>query len=248
MSDDLALGRPLSVDAVERKHFGRNFITQAVCEFRFPTLLELEGDQPPSDLAYALRKEFPTYQRLTNVKMGSGSVGQSNVHAFHSRKNRWSVNIRAASLALETSHYDSFEDFRGRIAFVLKAAEKTIDSDFFTRIGLRYINGVPCDRGEVGEWINPRLVDPLASGVFGDPEEYSQRVVGTTAMGGGFMFSHGLGTNSKTGKFEYLLDFDFFVEDVAVSDAMSVLQQLHDSEHALFRWTLGRKAEAHLGI
>ena len=40
---------PLSIPAIERKHFPRNFIRNAVCEFRFPVLFELEGQKHITD-------------------------------------------------------------------------------------------------------------------------------------------------------------------------------------------------------
>ena len=45
----------------------------------------------------------------------------------------------------------------------------------------------------------------------------------------------------------YVLDFDFFKEDVAVADTLDIVRQLHDLEFSMFRWTLGEKAIEHLG-
>lgn len=240
--------RPLSVPKVERRHFARNFISQAVCELRFPTLFELESDRPPADFVRAVRKEFPTYQPVTDVKFSKDEIGQNRAHAFKSRKERWTVNLKAASFSLETSHYDSFEEFESRLGLVLSAATRVIDTEFFTRIGLRYINVIPCGVREVGDWINQALVAPLASGFFGDPDEYRQRVVGATEGGGGFLFNHGLGMDAKTGRPQYFLDYDFFVEDVPVDQALATVRKLHDAEHDLFRWSLGAKARQHLGL
>ena len=250
MNDDQAREAPLAVPAVERKHFARNFITQAVCELRFPTLFELEQERPPPDLAHALRKEYPTHERLAGLKLDANGGGAKphTSHAFRSRKDRWTVNLRASTLSLETSHYDSFEEFQTRLEFVLRAAEKTIDADFFTRVGLRYINGIPCKRDDIKDWVNFDLVGPLASGIYGQPQEFSQRIVGTTALGGGFMFNHGLGVNAKTGQFQYVLDYDFFSEDIALGDAMATVKALHDAQHSLFRWSIGSRANDYLGF
>jgi len=77
------------------------------------------------------------YDLLKNVNLNPGSLAQSNAHSFRSKKGKWTVTLRAAALSLETSSYDSFSEFEKRLGFLLKAAEGTIDSDFFTRVGLK---------------------------------------------------------------------------------------------------------------
>lgn len=245
MDDTLQPSKPLAVPQSTRVHFNRNFITQAVCELRFPTLFELEEEKPPIKLAHALRKEFPTHSRLKNLKLNDEKLTQTSAHSFRSRKDRWIFNLRTSAITLETSHYDSFEDFKTRLSFVLNASLETIDSDFFTRVGLRYINGIPCTKNEVGEWINPDIVAPLSAGIYGEPVEFSQRVYGNTDIGGKFLFQHGLG-EAKHGSFQYILDYDFSIDDVLANQVIDTVQQLHDAQHNMFRWSLGKKALEYL--
>jgi uncharacterized protein (TIGR04255 family) len=236
----------LSVPDAGSAHYQKNFIRLAVCELRFPTLFEVEAETPPLALSKALRKEYPTHELLKNVAVNLGGVAHSNAHAFRSKKGRWSVTLRAAALSLETSRYDSFDEFAERLAVVLKAAEATIDSDFFTRVGLRYINIVPCEPETASEWVNPALVGPLAAGTYGTVNEYWQRVQGPTPMGG-YTFTHGVQVQPGSPAREYLLDFDFFKEDVAIVETLSVAKKLHELEFSMFHWSLGPKAKEHLG-
>jgi len=246
MAPSATTQRTLNVPGVGRAHYQKNFIRLAVCELRFPTLFEVEAETPPLSLSKALRKEYPTHERLKNVNVNLGGVAHSNAHGFRSKKGRWSVTLRAAALSLETSLYDSFEEFAERLGFVLKAAEDTIDTDFFTRVGLRYINVVPCAPETAGEWINPALVAALAAGTYGAISEYWQRVQGPTTMGG-YTFSHGIQVQPGSVPREYLLDFDFFKEDVAVGETLPVVKKLHELEYSMFDWSLGPKAKEHLG-
>jgi uncharacterized protein (TIGR04255 family) len=236
--------KPLNVPPAGAAHFSKNFIRLAVCELRFPTLFELEAERPPLGFAKAVRKEYPLYNPLKNVNLNP--LAQSNVHSFRSKKGRWTVTLRAAALSLETSNYDTFSEFEERLGFVLKAAEGTIDSDFFTRVGLRYINAMPFAPSEVKQWVNPALVSPLGEGTFGDVEEHWQRVRGPTTVGG-YFFQHGLDTNPQAGRREYVLDFDFYREDVTIPETLSIVRQLHEQEYAMFAWSLGDKAKEHLG-
>lgn len=238
--------KPLQVPSVRAAHFSRNFIRLAVCELRFPTLFELEADRPPLGLAKALRKEYPTHDFIKNVNINPGGLAQANAHAFRSKKARWTVTLRAAAITLETAEYDAFAEFEQRLSFVLTAAASTIDSDFFTRVGLRYVNALPFDAREINSWVNPALVAALGDGVFGDVEEHWLRVRGPTAVGG-YTFQHGLNASPRVQPPEYILDFDFYREDVDLAEAVRVVRHLHELEFAMFNWSIGPKAKEYLG-
>lgn len=238
--------RPLALPSAEPAHFARNFIRQAVCELRFPTLFELEGARPPLSFSQALRKEYPTYEPMNDVNLSPGGLAQARAHSFKSKQARWRVALRASAISVETSHYDSFAELEHRLAFVLKAAEKVIDSSFFTRVGLRYINSIPFGDDDIREWINPALVGAFGAGIYGEATEHSQRVSGTTSVGG-YLFQHGLSLDPKNQQQEYVLDFDFFCEDVEVADTMEVARSLHEQEFAMFSWAIGDRAKGHLG-
>jgi uncharacterized protein (TIGR04255 family) len=238
--------RFLDVPEAGAAHYARNFIRLAVCELRFPTLFEIESETPPLALAKALRREYPTHELLKySVSIGA-PVTPSNGHVFRSKKGRWTVTLRASALSVETSDYASFDELAQRMGFVLKAAEGTIDTDFFTRVGLRYINVLPCEPERAADWINPALVGPLAAGTYGSVHEYWQRVQGPTAVGG-YTFHHGVQVVPGAPAREYLLDFDFFKEDVPVAETLDVVRKLHQLEFSMFRWSLGPKAEEFLG-
>ena len=82
--------------------------------------------------------------------------------------------------------------------------------------------------------------------MYGDVEEHAQQVRGPTDCGG-YFFQHGVGmgggADSRKG---YVLDFDFYREEVGVADAMATVRRLHDLEFALFAWSLGDKARVFL--
>lgn len=238
--------RVLTLPSVEPAHFARNFIKQAVCELRFPTLFELESVRPPTGFAQALRKEYPIYAGLNDFNVGPGGVAQAQAHTFKSKRSNWTVTLRASAISLSTSNYDSFEGFEERLAFLVTAAAKVIDSDFFTRVGLRYINSIPFGAADIHEWVNPALVGVLGSGIYGDVQEHSQRVIGITAFGG-YSFQHGLGLAVGGKQQEYVLDFDFFCEDVAVNETIEVARKLHEQEFAMFNWALGERSREQLG-
>jgi len=239
----------LNIPQVPAAHFQRNFITQAVLELRFPVLFEIDEPKPPAAFANALRKTYPVYsprQELNISAVGDARNASSVIHVFHGR-NSWVISLRASSVVLETTRYESFEKFMEQAELMIKVVKPIIDSDFFTRVGLRYTNALPFFGSPIDEWVNPDLVKPLASGLLGQPHEFSGRINGTTPDGGGFLFQHGLGDLPQGKGRVYVLDFDLFKEDVPVDEAVPLLHKLHAHEYSMFSWAIGDKARAHLG-
>lgn|GEM_PF-1516474 len=238
--------RVLDIPPVAKTHFPRNLIGQAVCELRFPTIFEIEDRKPPAAFWKAMKHSFPLHDVLNNVNVGPSSVVQVNAHQFRSKQGRWVAVLRPSAITLETSRYTSFDEFEQQLKIVVEAAERTIDSDFFTRVGLRYINRLPCKIDEIDGWLNESLARPLAENVFGDVSEHWQQTRGQTYLGG-FLFQHGIGVDAKSQTSRnYILDFDLYREDVDISEAMDTIRKLHELEFSLFSWALGDKARQYL--
>jgi uncharacterized protein (TIGR04255 family) len=236
--------QPLGVPQAEPCEYEQNFIKLAVCELRFPVLLELE-QTPPFSFQKSLRTTFPIYDRTTNVTVGPTS-GVETQYNFRSKDQGWAVALKAHSLTLETTAYKTFEDFIKRLGFVMEQARPVFDSDFFTRLGLRYVNELPVGSGAIEGWVNPDLVRPLVNNVFGDVDSIWQEVRGL-ADGGSYAFRHGLAPVAGANTLRYFLDVDFFRDTVEVAEVMKTLHQLHSQSFSLFSWALGDKARDALG-
>jgi uncharacterized protein (TIGR04255 family) len=236
----------LNVPHVESVRYTRNFIKTVVCELRFPTLLDLEM-APPAKLQAALRKEFPIYDKQKSVDVSVGnSVSSENAYYFRTVKGDWTVGLRSSSLSVETHAYTEFSDFYDRLDRVLNAAEKIIDTDFFTRVGLRYINVVPVVMSDgLNEWINPGLIGALSDNVFGDIEQYASELQGSTDSGK-YSLRQALKYRSE-GKAEYVLDYDFFQENVKLVDTLGLVSEFNKINFSLFHYCLGTKAIEFLG-
>lgn len=231
--------------------FKRNFLKQAVCELRFPTLLELAGPKPPASLVTALRKEYPLLELSNEVTLNMGAqTGADNVHIFRSSKGTWSVTLKQNAIALETTKYTEYAEMRERVSRVVTAAKQIIDSDFFTRVGLRYVNVVETS-GTHGleEWVNAALVGPIVGGTtFKSVTELAGKFH-LASEDGGCLLQHGLRhkTPPKSEELpDYVLDIDSYRTDIRVEDGMAALDTMHSQSFALFDWSLGERARAHL--
>ncbi len=234
----------LNVPDVERVEFERNFIRLTVCELRFPTLLELEQECPPA-FQKALRKLYPHYERAADISLHpSGGRDSEARYIFRSLKRDWTVSLRSSAFALETQAYENFEDFLKRLAWVVQQAAEIIDSDFFTRVGLRYVNVIPV-KGDPSGWLRDDIIKPLTDNVLGNPAKYWQNISGATTDGQ-YNFRHGLEDGLEDNR-SYILDFDFYREEVAVKELENFLVAFNAQNFKLFRWAIGDKALAYLG-
>lgn len=245
-ADTLVTARSNNVD-----RYKRNFLRQAVCELRFPTLMELGEARPPASLVTALRKEYPHLELANEVTLGIGGgvPGSNNAHIFRSSKLTWTVSIKQSVLTIETIAYTDYAHMKERILNVVKAASKIIDSDFFTRIGLRYINVIDSGTDPTDGWVNPVLVAPIRSGEFKGIQEYAGKLqLGTPD--GGCLLQHGIRIkpphSGEAVQPEYVLDIDTFRNEVKLSDTATALDVMHAQAFDLFDWTIGPKAREHL--
>ena len=236
---------PLNLPDVQVVEFERNFIKTAVCELRFPTLLEYET-KPPVQLQKELRKDYPYYEPEQSVRVGPETVGREMRHLFKSRKKNWTVSFRASALALETSEYTNFEEFLERLESLFTKSQLLLDTDFFTRVGLRYIDEIPIEDGELSGWIREELVALLTKGVYGSVERFLQEVRGLTEIGR-YTFKHGMVDSAQEEHKRYNLDFDFYEENVPFESVLSLVSQFNQQSFRFFSWAMGPKAQSYLG-
>lgn len=234
----------LTLPDVSRAQFKNNFIKTAVCELRFPAILEYET-KPPITLQRALRKEYPEYERQQAVNVADPSEREVK-HVLKSRKGDWLVTIRTYSIAVQTSRYTHFSEFLDRLQFLIDKSLPLLDTDFFTRVGLRYINEIRLEDGRSPGWINDDLIAPIVHGIYGTVDRYVQEVRGSTESGK-FTFRHGIADLEKNKGDVYMIDFDFFNENVQASDVAPMVTEFNKEAFRFFQWAIGPKARERLG-
>jgi uncharacterized protein (TIGR04255 family) len=234
----------LTLPDVERTHFEKNFIKTAVCELRFPALLEFET-KPPVQLQNVLRKDFPHYERQHGVNLNDPQEKEIR-HLLRSKKGDWLVSLKSSSIAIETSRYTHFDDFLKQIRLVFDRCKPLLDTDFFTRVGLRYVNEVIIEDGKVEGWIKDDLVNPLAEGVYGTVDRFFQEVRGTTKFGK-YTFRHGIAGVEPNKPALYTVDFDFYSESVEAEAVLSLVSDFNRESFRFFLWVIGPKVKERLG-
>lgn len=248
-ADTLVAVRSPNVD-----RYKRNFLRQAVCELRFPTIMEFGDPRPPAAFVTALRKEYPHLELANEVRIGigSGATGSNNSHIFRSAKLNWTVSLKQSAVSIETTAYTEYANMRERVLRVVEAASKIIDADFFTRVGIRYVNVINSGVDPVQGWVNPVLVGPILSGAFTGIQEYAGKLQ-LVAEDGGCLLQHGIRMKQEYSREEdippeYVLDIDTFRTEVKLSDTAVALDALHAQAFDIFDWSLGPQAREHLSV
>jgi len=246
------IGSKLNVPIVDDRQFSRNFLASVVCELRFPTILELERESPLA-LRKALKSSYPIYEKSKSVSLEPNRATVSEVdmkHNFVSRDRDWKVLLGSSSIALETTNYQNFANFLKKFKVVIWEAKDLLDTDFYTRVGLRYVNTIPIDDEDANNvvgWVNDRLVGAFADGIFGDAISFNTEITGFSTIGG-FTIRHGIGRKKRKdlGFNSYFLDFDHYLENVDAGDLVKLLEAFHKVNFSLFYWCLGPKSKEKL--
>lgn len=234
---------PATIPTQDRVEFEHNFIRTAVCELRFPTLVEFQEGELV-DFQRRLRKEFPIVD--AGLNLGPSHEGLTPVKLMRSKDKRWTLALRASSLGIETSRYLSFMDVTERVTRTLDLVGELLDTDFFTRVGLRYTNVLPINGAAASNWVRPTLVADLEEGLYGDPEEYWNQIRLRTASGS-LLIRHGLSKGLPRDEREYTLDIDAYAENVEWHDLGATLAALNRDAFSIFSWCLGPAARERLG-
>lgn len=240
--------RTLSLPQAERVRFERNTIRQVFCELRFPTLPDLENDLP-RDFLKSIGKEYPVYEHGMGLKIGITDKGMEQIpqgtHRLHSRKRDRTAWVRSSSFGVETRDYLDFETFHTQIITVMDGLTPHLDTDFFTRVGLRYLNVFPTDPNDITDWVNEALLGPFATDVLGAVVQYWCETRGQTELGG-YTLRHGVAGIEGEGQ-RYILDTDFYSEGVESGDVATHLSTFNEMNFALYNWAIGEKCRKWLG-
>jgi uncharacterized protein (TIGR04255 family) len=237
--------KPLSLPWPQDLVFERNFLKTVVCELKFPTLLELETE-PPARIRAALKKEYPHYGIARSFGVRPDGITDEQVPKLESIEKRWAISIRPSAISIETSKYKTFEELRERVLLVVQKALPFLDTNFFTRVGLRYINHLPVAPHDACEWFNENLVAPLRVGVFGDIDSCYQEIRGVTTNGS-YSLRHGYQV-SEQGPKTYVFDADLCVEPLEADRLPATLDHFHVQADSLFQWALTDAGRRALGV
>jgi uncharacterized protein (TIGR04255 family) len=136
----------MNLPEFERVIYKRNPLVEVVCQLRFPPILKI-SHQEPVEFQDEIRFKYPHFEtakaqfpsEILQIVQQLGLPLQSDIaYSFKSEDQRWNLSITKDFIALTTSSYERYEQFKQRLEEALEIFEHIYKPSFYTRIGLRY--------------------------------------------------------------------------------------------------------------
>jgi uncharacterized protein (TIGR04255 family) len=141
----------------------------------------------------------------------------------------WTASVMAESLALTTTRYPGWSEFRQQLASLITAGSEMLTPVFEQRLGLRYVNRLTQPGGQAPADWQGLIADALLSAVLhpalGDLVRTTQQQVDLD-LGEGVhcTLRHGVFVDpARAGQPSYLIDIDIFRDQSRPFDAGAIL-------------------------
>ncbi len=255
--------------ATERILYRKNPLDRVLCQLRFPPILRIETNVP-ADFQEAIRSQYPNFAEGPQLKLElppglvqqlpsevvsqlvQGPVPTTKNYEFASEDRVWKVNLTRTSLSLTTTHYERWELFKNHLEQPLKALTDVYKPEYFSRVGLRYVDIIRRSTLGLNEVPWHKLIVPHLSGLLGSPE------VGPNVRGVESTYILALDDGSSEVRIVtrlvttgtdvevcYMIDSDFFTtKKIPVTHEVAQLDYFNQRSSRLIRWSVTDRLHA----
>jgi uncharacterized protein (TIGR04255 family) len=170
---------------VARVQYGKNPLDVVVCQLRFPPILRVDASLPV-EFQDRVRADFPDYVESADVQIEVPSAVGDQIppeilrqviqsmptrnYEFASADGQWKINLSRTFIAVTTTRYVRWEEFRERLTLPLASLLENYQPAYFSRIGLRYINKIRRSILNLQGVPWRELLSPSVIGMLGSPE------------------------------------------------------------------------------
>jgi len=259
-------GEKMPIPTSDRVVYRNNPLAEVICQLRFPAILRIEAEAPVN-FQDRIRQEYPEY-RLAPVfptelpatalalLQGANPESPKHVHEFISAEGAWSVSLARTFLALKTTQYVRWEEFRLRMQNLMTTLVDTFQPAYYSRVGLRYVDVIQRSRLNLegrpwGDLLKPHIAAEFCEpGWAADIDQSSKQIsVRLPDAAGRVLIRHGLVFAQESNEPCYIFDADFFLDAqrTEIRDAANILERFHRCAGNLFRWCIQPALHAALG-
>jgi len=243
----------------QRVIYKRNPLEMVICQFRFPTVLRIDTELPVR-FQELISREYPIFNERTQnelqlppeVQQVARSLSQLNKREFEfvSEDGSWTVSLTSDFLALITNSYDRWETFQDHLKGPFDALMQIYPPLFFTRVGLRYRNGLKRSKLAIdnetawSELLQPHIAGELASVSMGLEviDRATNVLINLGNDSGRVTLRHGTGKDTTDNETVYVIDSDFHTEKRLKQDEIfSTLTDFNRNGRHLFKWCITDK-------
>jgi len=251
----------------QRVIYRRNPLAEVVCQLRFPPILSIDAGVPAL-FQERIRGEFPEFSEMAElhvevptpfkttlppelVQQFVQSAAAKN-YTFSSDDGAWRANLTRTFVALTTTKYERWEQFKDRLQIPLSAVVDVYAPAYFTRIGLRYVDVIRRSALEMSDTDWSDLLQPYIVGILGAPgvgnsvANFESRYEVTLGDGRGTVrIVTKFVEAEEGGEVCFGIDSDFFTTDRTLIDsAMEALDFFNVRASRLMRWCISDRLHA----
>ena len=240
-------------------------LVRVLCQVRFAREPELVDDTTERAIARELRESYPvrgaaqgTLLPIPALETLMGKAAES-FRTFESQEGTWKVTVAADFVSLETSSYESRDDFLSRLSDLLVAIERVWRPARVLRVGLRYTDRIERPEGLVNLvhrsllGLLPELTDPdtltnqLLHTLLVDSETETQVQVGSLCLPPGVSFD---GAIQPVPVDSWVLDIDASADSpntFSEAELVARVRVLAERAYQVFHWAVTDEFRAKYG-
>lgn len=251
---------PLALPDQPRRFYVTNPLRLVVCQVRFPVMHRFDEPGSLARFQDVLAERYPrsALEQQFAVTVGPGGAATApatQYWRFQGSDEGWSVAIARDFVSLETTNYQTFEDFRSRLEEVL-AATLAMGVTRREQLGLRYVDEIRHPEARrPADWrtyVNEQLLGMVGGEELGEDVIQAVQEIRLREDDGILVIRHGyLGVEATNNDPFYLLDVDYFDQRPLPLDAEQVLQQIdayHLTTHNVWETSITDALRDHLGV
>ena len=196
---------------------------------------------------------------MPNFLVSGGLSGLSTqmlnntTHQFITPGTRTNVALTSDALTIATTNYRHWDWFRRLFSIAVEALTDIYSPASFTRVGLRYVNGITPKALGLNEFNWSDLLNPVMLGELNSPA-FASHIDGIAFRMlklklpsgiGHLLLRHGLNVSPDVQMPPdptYTIDFDFSTdEQIGVGHEWSIIDSFHELSGRAFRWSINNR-------
>ncbi len=240
---------------VDRPRLCNTPLKAVICQVRFPRQLDLTAAElRPVQRGLADRYPVLEEEVAAELTIEAGASPQAffspareqTIYRFRDVSQEWTATVGSEGISLETTAYLGMRDLLVRWAEFVSLAQDALSLRAQSRLGLRYVNEVPCPgltRRHLDGWVREELIALI--GAHPTRTNDLVRLVSQAQFrqpGGAICnFRHGLAVDPQdAARTLFLLDLDYFEDEIGEFDVerqIRALASFNEGARELFEWT-----------
>lgn len=244
--------------------YQNNPLIEVVCQLRFPPILKIDNELPAL-FQEAIRADYPNFMEVSGfTKQIEQKINPSDPndifdqlikqnfinikeYKFSSADEIWKVTLSRTFIALSTSKYERWEEFRLKLEFLFKKFIEIYNPSYFSRIGLRYIDVIDREKLNLKGVSWKDLLQDYVLGIISTEEGKAIKAfeckyeIGLADAESVVAIRTSFAKTKDNNNLDdsYVIDSDFFNNNkINSTEVFNKLDFFHDRATRLIRWAI----------